>query len=59
MNLLEKIRAVAIKANEDNKCQACGEPFTNKNVFTGDGWREVKVSGCCEKCFDEMFTDEE
>ncbi len=40
-------------------CFSCKEPFTEKNVFTVEGWRETEISGMCEKCFDELFTEEE
>lgn len=37
-------------------CIQCKEPFRfNVNVFTNDGYREVQISGLCEKCFDDLF----
>ena len=36
-------------------CVSCGHPFTDKNVFTNDGWRETHISQTCEKCFDALF----
>lgn len=38
-------------------CNVCREPFTEKNVHTEAGWREVKISNTCEDCFDEMFSE--
>lgn len=40
---------------ETNKCIDCGEEFSNNNVFTEAGWKETKISGLCEKCFDDLF----
>ena len=42
-------------------CFHCNKPFTDENVFTDAGWREIRISGMCEKCFDEItnFEDEE
>lgn len=40
-------------------CVSCGQPFTDKNVFTNAGWRETRISQTCEKCFDELFEDED
>lgn len=36
-------------------CINCREPFSEKNVFTEDGWKETKISNMCEKCFDGLF----
>jgi len=41
------------------RCIECKEPFSSKNVFTTEGMREIAISGMCEKCFDEIFEDEE
>lgn len=38
-------------------CIKCNEPFTDKNVFTPAGWKEIQISGYCEKCYDEIFPD--
>lgn len=43
----------------DGECIECGEPFTEKNVHTELGWRETKISGMCEDCFDEVTGDPE
>jgi len=40
------------------RCIQCGEPFTEQNVHTVDGWGETQISGECEDCFDELFKDE-
>lgn len=40
-------------------CIQCREPFTAKNVFTDAGWRETKISGLCEQCWDNLFKEEE
>lgn len=41
------------------RCVNCTEPFSDKNVFTPAGWKETKISQLCEKCWDEMFKEEE
>lgn len=41
-----------------NKCISCGEEFSEKNVFTPAGWREIYISGMCEKCFDKACSDD-
>ena len=52
MPILERVQ----KHREDkNHCVFCGEEFSDENVFTEAGWRETKISGSCEKCFDKMF----
>jgi hypothetical protein len=43
-------------------CINCEDPFTDKNVFTHLGWKETRISGMCERCFDAWswaFEDEE
>lgn len=40
-------------------CFNCKQPFTSANVFTNAGLREIAISGMCEKCFDELFAEEE
>jgi len=42
-----------------NHCHVCHNGFTPANVFTPAGWRETQISGTCEKCFDELFTEGE
>jgi hypothetical protein len=39
-------------------CIDCKQPFSDKNVHTSAGWRETKISNCCEDCFDKMFGGE-
>ena len=40
-------------------CVCCNTPFSGKNVFTPSGWRETQISGMCEKCFDDLFKEDE
>ena len=40
-------------------CLCCRKPFSDANVFSDAGWREVKLSGMCEKCFDKLFEEAE
>lgn len=65
MHKIEEIRAdflnIFIAVSEHDwkniHCVECKEAFTNKNVFTLDGWKETQISGYCEKCFDDLFND--
>lgn len=41
----------------EGKCVKCGEPFSEKNVFTKAGMKETMISGLCEKCWDEIFAE--
>lgn len=42
------------------RCVDCGEPFKfGVNVFTKEGYSEVRISGTCEKCFDSYFEDDD
>ena len=36
-------------------CITCAQPFTDANVYTALGWKETKISGMCEECFDDLF----
>lgn len=40
-------------------CINCGEKFSSVNIFTDAGARESQISSMCEKCFDELFADED
>ena len=35
-------------------CINCNATFSNDNTFTESGWRETKISGLCEICFDRI-----
>jgi len=35
-------------------CIQCREGFSPSNVYSEAGWRETKISGLCERCFDEI-----
>ncbi len=35
-------------------CVRCREPFSEANTWTPAGWRETRLSGLCERCFDEV-----
>jgi hypothetical protein len=43
----------------DGVCIGCGHAFSEENVHSDAGWREVKLSNMCEDCFDALFADEE
>lgn len=42
-------------------CILCKQPFSDKNVHSEAGWREIHISHMCEDCFDEVVkeTDDE
>lgn len=40
-------------------CIICKQPFSNLNVFTVEGAKEVNISGMCEICFDALFANDE
>lgn len=40
---------------DEGRCINCGEYFSEHNTFTDAGWRETKISGMCENCYDELF----
>lgn len=35
-------------------CSSCGEEISFSNTISPEGWREVDLSGICEKCFDNI-----
>lgn len=46
-------------STEEALCVDCKKPFKfGENIFTNDGWAEVKISGTCESCFDGYFDPE-
>ena len=62
LNELKQTLKEAAFGNERPKagcCISCKQPFSDVNVFTDAGWRETKISGMCEACFDDIFKDEE
>jgi len=42
----------------EETCVVCHQPFTEANVFTADGWAEVKISRMCEAYLDAIFDDD-
>lgn len=40
------------------RCACCGEPFSDANVHTPDGWKETQISGMCETCFDDALLED-
>ena len=40
-------------------CWRCKHPYSEENVFTHAGYKELFISGTCEACFDELFPEEE
>jgi ribosomal protein L37AE/L43A len=43
---------------QPGRCVECGQPFSASNVYTPEGWKETKISGMCEKCFDKAFGED-
>lgn len=39
-------------------CIKCAEPFSDKNTHTAAGWKETRITGMCEDCFDKLFAKE-
>lgn len=48
-----------LSAKMKDCCVSCGEPFSATNVYSEAGWNEIKLSGMCEKCFDELMAEED
>lgn len=46
-------KAIGLREFDGKHCINCGEEYSDKNMFTAAGWSEAKISGFCEKCFDE------
>lgn len=44
---------------EAGHCRRCRSQFTTKNVFTLAGWKETEISGICEKCWNELWAEDE
>lgn len=45
------------KQSNPNCCVLCNEEFSNRNVFSTLGWKETKISGICENCWNKKFKD--
>lgn len=42
---------------EQNKCISCSQEFVQDvNVHTDLGWKETRISGLCENCFDDIMS---
>jgi len=57
--LQEDLKKELFGETKDGSCVVCKQPFTQENVFTEAGWKEVKISQMCEKCWDETFKEQE
>ena len=58
MSFLQDIQAqcrdlAGWKPMDGKHCVQCGEVYSAKNVYTTDGWKETRITGLCERCFDE------
>lgn len=40
-------------------CVRCSQLFSDANVKTEAGWKEIKISGFCELCWDKLFAEPE
>lgn len=40
-------------------CFDCKSPFNSINTQTAAGWRETQISGICETCYDQLFSEGE
>ena len=55
--LMEKAYGKESKENrEKGLCISCKEPAV-ANCYSAEGKREYKISGLCEKCYDDLFND--
>lgn len=54
-NALPILERVQQHREDKTHCVFCGEEFSDKNVFTDAGWRETKISGVCETCWNKSF----
>jgi hypothetical protein len=52
-------KTLGVSQTPEGHCWHCQKPYSEETVFTEAGWRETKLSGLCEVCFDEMFQEEE
>jgi predicted Zn-ribbon and HTH transcriptional regulator len=50
---------ISITPVEAPKCRECKQLFSDKNVHTSAGWKETRISGICEDCFDAMFAGDD
>ena len=57
--LSERLRNFAgLDLANGKTCVKCKAPYEmGVNVFTAEGVKEIHISGVCEKCFDEMFSE--
>lgn len=45
--------------NSLHRCAHCQQQFTDANVYTVDGIKEIAISQVCERCFDEIFEEDD
>lgn len=51
---VETMREKLFGKTEPGCCVDCKQPFSDLNVHTEAGWRETRISGLCEDCWDWM-----
>jgi hypothetical protein len=54
VNIIEQILRERDDAVTEGVCAICGQAFSDQNVYTELGWKEIKISGLCEDCFDRI-----
>jgi hypothetical protein len=47
------------EAHQKGVCINCKLPNVLSRCYSDAGRREYQISGMCEKCFDELFTESE
>lgn len=57
-NDINRLKEEYKRRNLHVKCVHCGEDIID-NCYSLEGVKEVVISGFCEKCFDELFKDDE
>lgn len=40
-------------------CILCKQVFSDKNVYSDEGWKETEITQMCELCFDKVTNDED
>lgn len=58
-NMLDIMKPDRKADGEACRCVECKQEFSLENTRSEAGWRETKISGMCENCWDNLFKDME
>lgn len=50
-----KLLGFDLSKEVDRYCKLCKEKISEVNTYSSQGWKEISISGICEKCFDDLF----